>query len=68
MAAENGNLDAFKVPLTVWRRPEHLLEPKILHRENGIVVRDVTPDLDPFVVDFMVYLQFKITYFIYNLR
>ncbi|CAB3363455.1 Hypothetical predicted protein [Cloeon dipterum] len=38
---------------TKWKRPQHLSQPKIWFKYNGTVVRDVTPDFDPFVMDFM---------------
>ncbi|XP_065350006.1 uncharacterized protein LOC135945972 isoform X1 [Cloeon dipterum] len=37
-----------------WHRPERLSQPRIWLERDGLVIRDVTPDLDPFVVDYMV--------------
>ncbi|CAB3373941.1 Hypothetical predicted protein [Cloeon dipterum] len=37
-----------------WHRPERLSKPRIWLERDGLVIRDVTPDLDPFVVDYMV--------------
>ncbi|XP_059471035.1 uncharacterized protein LOC132194022 [Neocloeon triangulifer] len=39
--------------MALWKRPESV-PPKIWIREKGFVVRDITPDLDQFVLDFMV--------------
>ncbi|XP_059468416.1 uncharacterized protein LOC132192460 isoform X1 [Neocloeon triangulifer] len=41
------------VDMTAWKRPERLSEPRIWLRENGFVVRDVTPDFDHFVLKHM---------------
>ncbi|XP_059468792.1 uncharacterized protein LOC132192722 [Neocloeon triangulifer] len=46
--------DASKVhlPQKIWKRPENL-GPRIWYEEGDIVVRDVTPDLKPFVLEHM---------------
>jgi hypothetical protein len=54
MASEESILAAMQQPLTVWKRPEHLKEPRIWYKENGVVVRDLTPDLYPFAIEHMV--------------
>ncbi|XP_059468417.1 uncharacterized protein LOC132192460 isoform X2 [Neocloeon triangulifer] len=41
----------------IWRRSD--LTPKIWHRQDGLVVRDVTPDLDPFVIQFLARFYVK---------
>lgn len=36
-----------------WCRPADAV-PRIWIKDNGIVIRDVTPDLDKYIVDHMV--------------
>jgi hypothetical protein len=37
-----------------WKRPDNVPYPNIWLKENGIVIRDVTPDLEPYIVQHMV--------------
>jgi len=38
-----------------WVRPSTVALPKIWLRENGIVIRDVTPDMDEYIFEHMVF-------------
>lgn len=37
-----------------WTRPERVTCPKVWLRDKGFVVRDVTPDIEPYVIQLMV--------------
>ncbi|XP_065351705.1 uncharacterized protein LOC135947066 [Cloeon dipterum] len=54
-------VDASKIelPEKKWKRPEQFSKPQIWLEKDGIVVRDITPDLQPFVLEHMgtVYLR-----------
>ncbi|XP_059488883.1 uncharacterized protein LOC132204407 [Neocloeon triangulifer] len=55
MAVDLGHFVALEVGLSSaqsWHRPD--LHPRVWFEQDGVVVRDVTPDLDPFVLDYMV--------------
>jgi len=40
-----------------WTRPSEFASPQIWLKENGFVVRDVTPDMDKYVFEHMVFIN-----------
>ncbi|XP_065350009.1 uncharacterized protein LOC135945974 isoform X1 [Cloeon dipterum] len=54
MALDLSHLEPLlALEITTWKRSQHLLQPKIWHKQDGFIVRDVTPDFFPFVLHHM---------------